>query len=108
MLKLEIRILISLNFFLLANTTLNQTHINDTNSRVETNTITINYDKNRITDEQRLLSYLLTNYDSSTRPVYNSSNRIVINFGLMLIQICDMVCIQQGFNPFLSTLNSHE
>jgi hypothetical protein len=72
-----------IGFVLLINARLSQSYANNTN--------TINYDKNRLTDEQRLLSYLLTNYDSSTRPVYNSSNRIVINFGLMLIQICDMV-----------------
>lgn len=72
-----------IGFVLFINARLSQSYAN--------NTTTINYDKSRLTDEQRLLSYLLTNYDSSTRPVYNSSNRIVINFGLMLIQICDMV-----------------
>ena len=72
-----------IGFVLFINARLSQSYPNNTN--------TINYDKSRLTDEQRLLSYLLTNYDSSTRPVYNSSNRIVINFGLMLIQICDMV-----------------
>lgn len=43
-----------------------------------------------IPDEQILISKLLLNYDPASRPVYNASHTVTINFGLALIQICDM------------------
>ena len=44
-----------------------------------------------IPDEQRLINECLTMYDPAARPVYNSTKVVIINFGLSLIQICDMV-----------------
>lgn len=46
---------------------------------------------NRLPDEQRLLLKLFENYDTSVRPVFNSSKNVVVNFGFTLIQIMDMV-----------------
>lgn len=58
-----------------------------------------------IPDEQNLISRLLFNYEPSARPVFNASKPIVVNFGLSLIQICDLVKIDYFFKPFLSNLN---
>ena len=45
-------------------------------------------------DEHDLLLKLFDSqsYDSSVRPVYNSSKNVVVTFGFTLIQIMDMVC----------------
>ncbi|CAI9719259.1 neuronal acetylcholine receptor subunit beta-4-like [Octopus vulgaris] len=45
---------------------------------------------NKLPDEQRLLLKLFDNYDTSVRPVYNSSKNVVVTFGFTLIQIMDM------------------
>ena len=44
-------------------------------------------------DEHDLLQKLFDNqsYDSSVRPVFNSSHNVVVTFGFTLIQIMDMV-----------------
>ena len=44
-------------------------------------------------DEHDLLQKLFNNqsYDSSVRPVFNSSHNVVVTFGFTLIQIMDMV-----------------
>jgi len=44
-----------------------------------------------VPDEQRLIRKLMRGYDTSARPVFNASQNVVINFGLTLIQIIDMV-----------------
>ena len=46
-----------------------------------------------IPDEQRLLMKMFRTYDNSVRPVYNATSNVVVNFGLTLIQIMDMVSI---------------
>lgn len=43
-----------------------------------------------IPDEQMLIARLLRNYDPAARPVYNASSTVVVRFGFLLIQICDM------------------
>ena len=45
----------------------------------------------RIPDEQRLIRKLMRRYDPSARPVFNASEKVVVEFGLTLIQIIDMV-----------------
>lgn len=42
-------------------------------------------------DEKRLLDSLMTGYDRNVRPVRNASNPIVIQLGITLTQIFDMV-----------------
>ena len=44
-----------------------------------------------IPDEQRLIRKLMRRYDPSARPVFNASQKVVVEFGLTLIQIIDMV-----------------
>jgi len=44
-----------------------------------------------VPDEQRLIRKLMRGYDTSARPVFNASQNVVVNFGLTLIQIIDMV-----------------
>ena len=44
-----------------------------------------------IPDEQRLLTTLLKDYHMYSRPVFNASEKVVIKFGLTLVQISDMV-----------------
>lgn len=48
-------------------------------------------DSDSIPDEQRLMAYLLRNYDPSARPVYNASNTVSVAFGISLTQLSDMV-----------------
>lgn len=48
------------------------------------------YDMN-FTQEQRLLYYLLKNYEKAVRPVRNASHAIVVKLGLTLTNIFDMV-----------------
>ena len=48
-----------------------------------------------IPDEQRLISMLLKNYDPAARPVFNASKPVVVKFGFLLIQICDMVKLKR-------------
>lgn len=43
------------------------------------------------TDEQRLYRHLMRGYESSVRPVINSSNTVLISFRLTLNQIVDLV-----------------
>jgi len=43
-------------------------------------------------DEQRLLSALLSRYEPASRPVYNASDVVTVQFGLTLAQISEMVC----------------
>lgn len=49
----------------------------------------------RTPDEQRLLSRLLANYDTASRPVYNASHAVVVKFGFTLTQIADMDEVNQ-------------
>ena len=44
-----------------------------------------------LTDEQRLLQKLRINYDPAVRPVYDAKNPVVINLGITLTQIIDVV-----------------
>ncbi len=41
--------------------------------------------------EQRLMNYLLRNYERSVRPVKNASDTVFVRMGLTLTQIFDMV-----------------
>ena len=41
--------------------------------------------------ESRLLNHLMENYDREVRPVYNASHAVVVNVGITLTQIFDMV-----------------
>ncbi|CAL1535405.1 unnamed protein product [Lymnaea stagnalis] len=43
-----------------------------------------------LTDEQRLLKALTTNYDPAVRPVYNSKQAVLIKLGITLTQIIDV------------------
>ena len=56
------------------------------------NSISTNVDFNilSIPDEQKLIMRLLNNYDPASRPVYNASKTVTINFGLSLIQLNDI------------------
>jgi len=45
------------------------------------------------TDEQRLMKYLLRNYEKSVRPVRNASTAILVKLGLTLTHILDLVGI---------------
>lgn len=47
----------------------------------------------RVPDEQGLVTRLLHNYDPASRPVFNASHPVVVYFGIMFIQICDMVSL---------------
>ncbi|KAK7002839.1 neuronal acetylcholine receptor subunit beta-3, partial [Biomphalaria glabrata] len=40
--------------------------------------------------EQRLMNYLVRNYDNSVRPVYDSTQAVDIQLGLTLTQILDL------------------
>ncbi|KAL4233376.1 hypothetical protein ACF0H5_008057 [Mactra antiquata] len=42
------------------------------------------------TDEQRLYRYLMMNYDSNTRPVYNAAHPVNVSIGITLTQIFDV------------------
>ncbi|XP_052280457.1 neuronal acetylcholine receptor subunit alpha-10-like [Dreissena polymorpha] len=42
------------------------------------------------TDEQRLYTYLLQNYDSNTRPVFNAAQPVNVTIGITLTQIFDV------------------
>ena len=42
-------------------------------------------------DEQRLLNYVMRGYEKSVRPVRNASTPVIIQMGLTLTQIFDMV-----------------
>lgn len=44
-----------------------------------------------LTDEQRLYRKLRSNYDPSTRPVYNASHPVTVKIGITLTQIFDLV-----------------
>ncbi|GFR89974.1 acetylcholine receptor protein alpha [Elysia marginata] len=44
-----------------------------------------------IPDEQRLLDYVMRGYERSVRPVKNASSPVVIQMGLTLTQVLDMV-----------------
>ncbi|KAK7492523.1 hypothetical protein BaRGS_00016189, partial [Batillaria attramentaria] len=48
-----------------------------------------------VPDEQRLLTALLENYHMYSRPVFNASEKVVIKFGLTLVQISDMDEVNQ-------------
>ena len=41
-------------------------------------------------DEQRLLEFLLDNYDPAARPVFNASESVEVKFGFSLVQLYDM------------------
>ncbi|XP_076444355.1 neuronal acetylcholine receptor subunit alpha-10-like [Babylonia areolata] len=43
-----------------------------------------------LTDEQRLLQKLRTNYDPAVRPVYDAKEPVIINLGITLTQIIDV------------------
>ncbi|GFO36503.1 acetylcholine receptor protein alpha [Plakobranchus ocellatus] len=44
-----------------------------------------------IPDEQRLLDYIMRGYERSVRPVRNASSPVIIQMGLTLTQVLDMV-----------------
>ena len=44
----------------------------------------------QVNDEKRLLAYLMRHYDSSVRPVRDSSSPVVIRLGITLTQIFDL------------------
>jgi hypothetical protein len=44
-----------------------------------------------LSDEQRLLYYIMTNYENSVRPVQNASQTVNIDLGITLNQIFDVV-----------------
>ncbi len=44
----------------------------------------------QVNDEKRLLRYLMRNYDSSVRPVRDSSSPVIIRLGITLTQIFDL------------------
>jgi len=63
--------------------------------------------KDRVPDEQRLFEQLLVDCEPAVRPVYNSSQPVLIHFLLGLYQIVDLVrclfCIfSLLFRTFLS------
>ncbi len=43
-------------------------------------------------DEQKLLTFILRNYDKTARPVYNSSQTVQVNISFEAIKIEDLVC----------------
>ncbi len=43
-----------------------------------------------LTDEQRLLTGLMQNYEKESRPVFNASHSVEVKFSFSLIQICDL------------------
>ena len=45
----------------------------------------------RVKDETRLLNHLMQNYDKEVRPVYDAASKVVVNVGITLTQIFDMV-----------------
>ena len=45
----------------------------------------------RDSDEKRLIDFLSRGYDSDVRPVFNASHAVVIQLGITLTQIFDMV-----------------
>ena len=47
--------------------------------------------RDEMTEEQRLLYYLLRTYDKSSRPVIKASTAVVIRLGITLTQILDVV-----------------
>ncbi len=49
--------------------------------------------------EQRLMNYLLRNYERSVRPVKNASDTVFVRMGLTLTQIFDMVSRQWFILP---------
>lgn len=51
-----------------------------------------------MTDEQRLLYKLMENYDNSVRPVMKASSPVVIQLGITLTQIMDIV---STFNVYI-------
>ena len=54
-----------------------------------------NLQRRIVPDEQRLMTKLLRGYDTASRPVYNASTPVVIEFGFSLVQIFDMVIIKK-------------
>jgi len=47
--------------------------------------------KDHITDEQRLFQQLLVDCEPAVRPVYNSSQAVLVHFRLGFYQIVDLV-----------------
>ncbi len=43
------------------------------------------------TEEQKLLKFLITNYDPAVRPVYDARKPVIIKLGITLTQIIDVV-----------------
>ena len=56
--------------------------------------------EHKFTDEQWLITGLVDNYESASRPVINASQKIVVSLNFKLIQILDLVCIVLLFNFF--------
>jgi hypothetical protein len=48
------------------------------------------YQDQELPDEQRLLEFLLDNYDPASRPVFNASDSVEVKFGFSLVQLYDM------------------
>ncbi|PAV82082.1 hypothetical protein WR25_27000 isoform G [Diploscapter pachys] len=49
-----------------------------------------NHFKDRYTEEQKLLDYILFNYEKAVRPVKNSSSTVVVKLGMTLTNLFDM------------------
>lgn len=49
--------------------------------------------RDEMTEEQRLLYFLLRTYDKSSRPVIKASTPVVIRLGITLTQILDVVVL---------------
>ena len=75
---------------------LNYNHNNNQNNLNNLNNNMFDYASfydTEVPDEQKLIAECLAMYDPASRPVFNSSKAVNINFGLSLIQIYDMVFI---------------
>lgn len=61
------------------------------NKGFKNNDLSIKSNLKDYTDEQRLLYFLLKNYEKSVRPVRNASQTIVVKLGMTLTNIFDVV-----------------
>jgi hypothetical protein len=67
------------------------------NNKSNNTTTTNNLQRRIVPDEQRLMTKILRGYDTASRPVYNASTPVIIEFGFSLVQIFDMVIISIRF-----------
>lgn len=54
-----------------------------------------------MTEEQRLLYFLMRTYDKSSRPVIKASTPVVIRLGITLTQVLDVVVFLFLFYTFI-------